>query len=150
MILSHIVDDFTRSTWVCLMHSKLDVFPMVKQFMSFIQTQFSAVVKIIRTDNVMEFFNMNLVFISSPWAFYIKFLVPIPHRKMDFLNVSIGISLMSLVLSSCKPLFLTNTGVIVYTLLFISLNVFLLHSFLTKLLMKPYLDTHLLIHISGF
>ncbi|XP_075478726.1 uncharacterized protein LOC142519566 [Primulina tabacum] len=50
-----IVDDFTRSTWVYLMHSKLDVLPLIKRFLIFIKTQFSADVKTIRTDNAMEF-----------------------------------------------------------------------------------------------
>ncbi|XP_075492417.1 uncharacterized protein LOC142530464 [Primulina tabacum] len=51
-----IVDDFSRATWVYLLHSKLDVFPTFKAFLLLIQNQFSASVKFIRTDNGTEFF----------------------------------------------------------------------------------------------
>ncbi|KAG8495219.1 hypothetical protein CXB51_012817 [Gossypium anomalum] len=52
-----IVDDFTRLTWVYLLRLKSDVPVQLKQFFRMIQTQFSATVKIVRSDNGSEFFN---------------------------------------------------------------------------------------------
>lgn len=51
-----IVDDFSRGTWVYLMQSKFDIFRLLTQFFTMINTQFSLKVKVIRTDNALDFF----------------------------------------------------------------------------------------------
>lgn len=69
-----IIDDFTRATWVYLMHSKLDVLSMIKNFLALVQTQFSAHVQIIRTDNAMEFFQHECTAILNSLGNSPKFL----------------------------------------------------------------------------
>ena len=44
------IDDFSRTTWVYLMKEKSDVFSIFKNFHKMICTQFSTVVKIVRSD----------------------------------------------------------------------------------------------------
>lgn len=51
-----IVDDYTRMTWVYLLRSKSDALLYLKQFFVLIKTQFSTVIKIVRSDNGYEFF----------------------------------------------------------------------------------------------
>lgn len=61
-----IVDDFTRATWVYLLHSKLDTLSMIKNFVILVETQFSTTIQIIRTDNEAEFFSNDCsVFLTS-------------------------------------------------------------------------------------
>ncbi|KAK2366753.1 putative mitochondrial protein [Trifolium repens] len=50
-----IVDDKTRFTWIRLMKSKSETRPCLVQFVSFVETQFSSKIKIIRSDNGQEF-----------------------------------------------------------------------------------------------
>ena len=50
-----IVDDFSQATWVHLMSTKSNAFPLLQQFIAYVKTQFEVSVKIIRTDNGMEF-----------------------------------------------------------------------------------------------
>ncbi|KAK8999357.1 hypothetical protein V6N11_070528 [Hibiscus sabdariffa] len=52
-----IVDDKTRMTWVYLLKLKSDVVLHLKTFFQYLQTQFSATVKVVRSDNGTEFFN---------------------------------------------------------------------------------------------
>lgn len=54
-----VVDENTRFTWIYLLQLKSDVIVMLKHFLSFVKTQFAAVLKIIRTDNGTEFFNQH-------------------------------------------------------------------------------------------
>lgn len=51
-----IVDDFTCTTWVYLLQPKLDVFSMIRNFLNLVRNQFLGAVKILRIDNVTEFF----------------------------------------------------------------------------------------------
>lgn len=51
-----IVDDFSKSTWVYLMHFKVDVLQLLKNFFQQVRTQFSALVKVVRANNASEFF----------------------------------------------------------------------------------------------
>lgn len=53
------VDDMSRYTWVFLMQFKTGVIVVLKKFLSMIKTQFSAIVKIIRSDNGIEFLNVK-------------------------------------------------------------------------------------------
>lgn len=61
-----IVDEYTRVTWIYLMQSKLDVYPTIKRFIFLIHNQFSTTIKIIRTDNALDFFKSGCTsFFSS-------------------------------------------------------------------------------------
>jgi len=50
-----IVDDFTRYTWIFPMHNKSEVRANVTNFITYAENQFSTKVKIIRTNNGIEF-----------------------------------------------------------------------------------------------
>lgn len=50
-----IVDDYTRCTWVYLMHHKSDTHQYLTTFINLVETQFSLKVKILRSDNGPEF-----------------------------------------------------------------------------------------------
>ncbi|XP_010542220.1 PREDICTED: uncharacterized protein LOC104815505 isoform X1 [Tarenaya hassleriana] len=49
-----LVDDFSRLTWVYLLHSKSDVLSKFSEFLAYVQTQFQTTVKQIRSDNAPE------------------------------------------------------------------------------------------------
>ena len=50
-----IVDDYSRSTWVYLMTSKADIRPLLVSFLTMIETQFKTKIKVLRSDNGLEF-----------------------------------------------------------------------------------------------
>ncbi|BBG95385.1 RmlC-like cupins superfamily protein [Prunus dulcis] len=50
-----IVDDYSRCTWVYLMHHKSDARQKLTTFINLVETQFSSHVKIVRSDNGPEF-----------------------------------------------------------------------------------------------
>ncbi|GJY58949.1 retrovirus-related pol polyprotein from transposon TNT 1-94 [Tanacetum coccineum] len=50
-----IVDDCSRGTWVYLLEQKSDVFDALKSFLKFVATQFEKQVKIVRSNNALEF-----------------------------------------------------------------------------------------------
>jgi hypothetical protein len=49
------IDDFSRYTWVYLMHNRFELTQIYCTFAQMISTQFSKAIKIFRTDNVMEY-----------------------------------------------------------------------------------------------
>jgi hypothetical protein len=49
------VDDFSRYTWIYLMHNRSELAQIYRTFAQMISTQFSKTIKIFRTDNVMEY-----------------------------------------------------------------------------------------------
>lgn len=49
-----IVDDFSRYTWVFLMHSKSDALKIVSQFFKLVETQYATCIKNFRFDNASE------------------------------------------------------------------------------------------------
>nr|GMD06025.1 Retrovirus-related Pol polyprotein from transposon TNT 1-94 [Ipomoea batatas] len=49
------VDDHTRMTWVCLMKAKAETCTCLQNFIQYVATQFSMCVRVIRTDNGLEF-----------------------------------------------------------------------------------------------
>lgn len=56
-----IVDDYSWYTWLCLIHSKNEVITVLKDFMDLIENQFGLSVKILRSDNGIEFFSSSVV-----------------------------------------------------------------------------------------
>ena len=50
-----IVDDCSKATWVHLMAHKSNAFPLLRAFLISVETQFDATVKVIRSDNGLEF-----------------------------------------------------------------------------------------------
>lgn len=63
-----IVDDYSKETWVYLLQSKLDTMVMIRKFFSMVQTQFSTLIKTVRTDNALDFFKVECT-IFSPLLF---------------------------------------------------------------------------------
>lgn len=54
-----IVDDNTRMKWVYLLRLKSDAFVVLKQFIVYICTHFSVLIKIIGSDNGSELFTIK-------------------------------------------------------------------------------------------
>jgi len=59
-----IVDYYSCATWTHLLGAKSNAFPILKYFITFVQTQFHTSVKVIRADNGMNFSD------TSATAFY--------------------------------------------------------------------------------
>ncbi|XP_070024934.1 uncharacterized protein [Nicotiana sylvestris] len=84
-----LVDDFSRYTWACLLHSKCEVIVVLRDFFSLIKNQFGTCVKILRSDNGIEFFNskcnelLSSVGSSCPYTPQQNRVVERKHR--DFL-----------------------------------------------------------------
>lgn len=53
------VDDFTHFTWLFSLKHKFDVFKVFLHFKSFVETQFNAKIKTLRSDGGGEFVNNN-------------------------------------------------------------------------------------------
>lgn len=53
----NIIYNFSRGTWIFLMHSKMDALGMIRAFHLMVETQFSTKVKIGRTNNATVFYN---------------------------------------------------------------------------------------------
>jgi len=56
-----IVDDYLRYTWVFPLKQKSEVVKILENFVIFIQTQFETAIKVIRSDNEIEFFMTNFL-----------------------------------------------------------------------------------------
>jgi len=57
-----IVDDYSRFTWIFLMKFKSETQGLLKSFITFVHTQFNCQVKIIRSDNGLEFISLKPFF----------------------------------------------------------------------------------------
>ncbi|KAI5330645.1 hypothetical protein L3X38_030043 [Prunus dulcis] len=57
-----LVDDFTRFTWIHLLHFKSETQGVIKSFFSWVQTQFNLPVKTLRSDNGSEFLSLQTFF----------------------------------------------------------------------------------------
>lgn len=126
-----IVDDYTKVTWVYLMHSKLDVASIIKNYVHLVRNQFSTLIKMIRTDNDTEFFQQECkVFFASlgiihqsscPYTPQQNCLVERKHRHIvdvarclkfqAFLPRDIGVLvfLLQSILSTATPLLSNKT-----------------------------------------
>lgn len=60
-----IVDDFTRSTWLYLLRSKKQYIDFLRQFYTYVETQFNSKIQIIRTDNAKELCDGDAKFFYS-------------------------------------------------------------------------------------
>jgi len=54
-----IVDDYSRYTWIFPLKQKFEVVKVLENFVVFVQTQFETAIKIIRSDNGIEFVMTN-------------------------------------------------------------------------------------------
>jgi len=50
-----LVDDCTRTRWVYLLKHKSQALSTFQKFMKFISTQFQATIKVVKSDNLLEF-----------------------------------------------------------------------------------------------
>lgn len=55
-----LIDDFSRKCWVLLLKQKSDVFETMKNWMIMIEKQTDKTIKVLRTDNGLEFVNQQL------------------------------------------------------------------------------------------
>jgi len=77
-----IVDDYSRATWTHLLSHKSNAFPILKSFLSFIQTQFHTTVRIIISDNGLEFSNTSaIVFYASHGIIHQTSCTGIPQQN---------------------------------------------------------------------
>ena len=54
------IDDYSHTTWVCLMKTKQDVCSLFKQFYLMVTTQYKTSIQVLWTDNGGEFINHEL------------------------------------------------------------------------------------------
>ncbi|XP_075500194.1 uncharacterized protein LOC142538780 [Primulina tabacum] len=83
-----IVDEFTRITWNFLMQSKLDLFPIIRNFIALIHNQFSTTIKIIRTDNALDFFKSEFYPHSLPYVPFFVILQIVSHIPTFLASIS--------------------------------------------------------------
>jgi transposase InsO family protein len=57
-----VVDDYTRFTWIFLMRHKNETQSLLKQFFSYVHTQFDSHIKIFQSDNGGEFLSLRSFF----------------------------------------------------------------------------------------
>lgn len=86
-----IVDDFSRLTWIHMMHNKSDVVHILCAFVESIKTQFPAIVQKIRTDNEKSYAMDPYNFCISQKEYYIRPVVVTLHKKMVSWSASISI-----------------------------------------------------------
>lgn len=67
-----IVNDYSRMTWTILLQNKTQVFRALKVLLKMIQTQLEAKVKVIRSDDGLEFKNQDLECYFNIMGSYIK------------------------------------------------------------------------------
>lgn len=53
-----LVDDYNRFNWIYFLRSKSDVFTVFKIFLTYVETQFSAVIKVLRSDSGGEYMSI--------------------------------------------------------------------------------------------
>ena len=49
------VDDYSRFTWIYLLHNRSDILSIYKNFVQMIKNQFSKTIKVFRSDNAQEY-----------------------------------------------------------------------------------------------
>ena len=54
-IILSVVDDFSRGVWIYMMKEKREAGKLLKNFIVMVKTQFDKVVKVLRSDNGLEF-----------------------------------------------------------------------------------------------
>lgn len=54
-----VVDEFSRSTWLFLMNTKIEVNYLIPHFFSMVKTQFKTKIQQLRSDNAHDFFNKS-------------------------------------------------------------------------------------------
>lgn len=88
------IDDYSRFTWNYFLHSKDEVFSVFKFFYAHVQTQFSANIKILRSDNGGEYMSHLFQEFLQTNGIILKDLVLQPHNKMGWLKERTVIFLM--------------------------------------------------------
>ena len=60
------VDDFSRYTWIYLLHHRFELVSIYQRFHKMIETQFNRIVKVFRSDNAQEYNDKSfLSFLNS-------------------------------------------------------------------------------------
>jgi hypothetical protein len=97
------VDDFSRYTWIYLMHNRSELAQIYRIFAQMISTQFSKVIKIFRTDNAIEYKNFQFPnFIHTQGTIIQRSYTGTSQQKVG-LNANTATYLTLLGLSSFLP-----------------------------------------------
>lgn len=83
-----IVDDFSRATWVYLLHQKPDILEVFPNFLKMVETQYVKKIKSVRSDNAHELFLSKdiIAYHSCPKTPQQNFVVE--RKYQHLLNVS--------------------------------------------------------------
>lgn len=76
------VDNFSRSTWTHLLSCKNNTFNAIKGLLSLIENQFNTSVKIIRSDNGLDFVNNENITFFQERVLFIRNAVHTHYNKM--------------------------------------------------------------------
>ena len=77
-----LVDDFRKSTWIELLHSKKQVAPTLIQFYNMIETQFNTKILVFRINNSIEFISSTcLDFFKEKGVFLQRSMVKTPQQN---------------------------------------------------------------------
>ena len=79
------IDDFTRFTWVYFLRSKSEVFSVFKVFLTLVETQFFAKIKILQSDSGGEY-------MSNEFQFFLQSHGIISQRSCPFTPQQNGVA----------------------------------------------------------
>jgi transposase InsO family protein len=95
------IDDFSRFTWIYFLKNRSELPQIYISFARMVKTQFSCAIKILRTDNAMEYRDSSLLQFLSQQGTVVHVLTP--PNKMVGLNENIVTSLTQFVLFYSQP-----------------------------------------------
>lgn len=84
----------TQELWLYLMHSKLDVLQMIKNFVALIKNQFFANIQIVRRDNASDFFKYKCTNFFDTLGIIHQSSCPYTPQQNGTVEKNIDISLM--------------------------------------------------------
>ena len=82
------VDDFSRMTWLYLLKERSDVFGVIKLFHNEIKTHFSTFIRVLRTDNALEYMKNVVSFFVLRMKLFIKPPALIHPKRMVLRNAN--------------------------------------------------------------
>ena len=135
------IDDYSKFTWIYLLHHKSEVFQRFHDFQNFVERMFDRKIVAMQTDWGGEYQKLNSFF--SALAFRIMCLVHMRINKMAQLNASIGTLLKLVFHSLLTPPCLSSFGMRHSSQLRISLTNFHPRSSTMTPLLSAYTIKHL-------
>jgi len=111
------IDDYSRCTWLFLMKNRSELFSIFESFVLKLKHNFPPLFVYCVVIMLVNIFLLPLPHSCLLRGFYINLLVPIPHNKMELLNVKIGILLKLLGLYFYIVKSLSDFGQMLFSLL---------------------------------